>query len=98
MGKKSHSKGFKSKGERPNVSKLVRRLVKRSKLDRELDILAAFIRGQHILPQRGKTDPWVTIDNPNTKETNKRRIKVRASIHYNKIIARKKKKVNFDKD
>ena len=69
-GKKSSGKTYSSKGERSNVSKATLRLMRagRSEADKLLDKQRAWLKG---------SNPWVTIDNPNKEQTNKRRIRVR---------------------
>lgn len=64
------SKGFVSKGTHSNVKKSTLNAMKASKseADKFLDKQKAWLKGQN---------PWVTIDNPNKEETNKRRIRVR---------------------
>lgn len=72
LGKKRTRKAYTSKGQRPNVAKDVLKLVNRGMnlFDRELQKLAAWRKG---------SNPWMTIRNPNTNETNKRYIKVRSN-------------------
>lgn len=74
MGKKKKASGkhYVSKGERPNFQRSIVKSVRRdiTQIDRLDDIMRAWQRFQN---------PWVTISNPNTKETNKRRIRVRAN-------------------
>lgn len=69
-GKKSSGKNYSSKGERSNVSKATLRLMRagKSEGDKLLDKQKAWLNG---------SNPWVTIDNPNKEQTNKRRIRVR---------------------
>jgi hypothetical protein len=69
-GKKSSGKTYSSKGERSNVSKATLRLMRagKSEADKLLDKQRAWLKG---------SNPWVTIDNPNKEQTNKRRIRVR---------------------
>jgi hypothetical protein len=69
-GKGGKSKGFISQGLYRNVSRSTTRAVRASKseADKMLDKQKAWLKGQN---------PWVTIDNPNKEETNKRRIRVR---------------------
>ena len=71
MGKKGgKSKGFVSAGVHRNVSSSTRRLMRagKSEGDKLIDKQKAWLKGQN---------PWVTIDNPNREQTNKRRIRVR---------------------
>jgi hypothetical protein len=69
-GKKSSGKTYSSKGERSNVSKATLHLMRagKSEADKLLDKQRAWLKG---------SNPWVTIDNPNKEQTNKRRIRVR---------------------
>lgn len=71
-GKKSSGTHYTSKGERPNVKASVLKAVKRDRSgkDRILFVMEAYRQGKN---------PWVTVANPNTKETNKPFIKVRAN-------------------
>jgi hypothetical protein len=64
------SKGFISKGIHSNVSSGTLNAVKaeRSEADNALNRQKAWLNG---------SNPWVTIDNPNKEQTNKRRIRVR---------------------
>lgn len=64
-----------SKGERKSVSPAICRAVRRERtyLDKMLMKQKAWQKGQN---------PWVTIPNPNTNETNKRFIKVRANQEW----------------
>ncbi len=65
------SKGFVSKGERPNVKSDTKRLMRNevTLLETTLNKQKAFRKGKNVV---------LTIPNPNTKETNKRFIKVNA--------------------
>ena len=69
-GKKSSGNSYTSKGQGRNVSKSTRRLVRagRSEADKMMDKQNAWLKG---------SNPWITIDNPNKEQTNKRRIRVR---------------------
>ena len=69
---------YTSKGQRPNVSKSVRKLKAKDTgaMDRELRRIEAFHKGQPT--------GWVTIPNPNKNETNKRFIKVKYKDYYHK--------------
>lgn len=70
MGKASKSKGSVSAGIHSNVSNSTRRLMRagKSEGDKLIDKQNAWLKGQN---------PWVTINNPNKEQTNKRRIRVR---------------------
>lgn len=73
MGKKRASgKHYVSKGERPNVQRSVIKSVRKNVTDIERldDKIQAWKKFQN---------PWIKISNPNTKETNKRFIRVRAN-------------------
>lgn len=79
MGKKkqSKSKGFISKGERPNVSSDTRKIVrsKTSDLDIMLNKLNLWKLGKNVT---------VTIDNPDQTQTNRRKIKVSGDVFFGK--------------
>lgn len=64
-----------SKGERYNVSPSVAKDVKRERsvIDYWKTKQEAWMKGQN---------PWITIDNPNTAQTNKRKIRVRAESEW----------------
>ena len=68
------SKGFVSQGQRPNVSKWVRKAARRDYLSDDLAVVlnkqAAYAAGKNVM---------LTVPNPNTNETNKRFIRVPAS-------------------
>lgn len=69
-GKKSSGKTYSSKSERKNVSNATLRMMRaeKSEGDKLIDKQRAWVKG---------SNPWVTIDNPNKEQTNKRRIRVR---------------------
>ena len=69
------SSGYVSNGERPNVKRSVTKSVRgsRTRIDRLPDIMKAW----QLLK-----NPWVTITNPNTAETNKKFIRIRANDLY----------------
>jgi hypothetical protein len=69
-GKKSSGKNYTSKGLHRNVSAATLKAMRagKSEIDRMLDKQRAWLNG---------SNPWVTIDNPNKEQTNKRRIRVR---------------------
>ena len=71
-GKKSSGKHYTSKGQRPNVN---RGLLKATKRDRPSETTRANMMEAYVADK----NPWVTVANPNTKETNKRFIRVRAN-------------------
>ena len=72
MAKKSSGKSYTSKGERKNVSNATRAAMRASRpaSQKQLDILNEWKKGKN---------PWITIENPNKNETNKRFIKIRLS-------------------
>lgn len=67
------SKGFVSQGQRPNVSKWVRKAARRDYLSDDLAVVlnkqAAYAVGKRVM---------LTVPNPNTNETNKRFIRIKA--------------------
>lgn len=69
-GKSSSGKTYTSKNERQNVSNSTRKRMKSAKstADKIIDKQSAWLKGKN---------PWITIENPNKNETNKRFIKVR---------------------
>lgn len=69
------SKGFVSQGKYKNVSQKTKNLVRngRSGLEVQAAKMAAYWKGQN---------PWITMENPNKEETNKRFIKVKANDLY----------------
>ena len=74
-GKKASGKKYVSKGERPSVKTSTTKVVARSltSLDKISGILRGYDRGQN---------PWITVANPNTKETHKKFIRVRANTLF----------------
>lgn len=72
MAKKGSGKTYTSKGERSSVNPAIATAVRadRSAVDIALNIHRAYNEGRN---------PWVTIDNPNPKETKARKIRVRAN-------------------
>lgn len=69
-GKSSGGKTYTSQGKHSNVSSATRRAMRagKSEIDKMLDKQRAWLKG---------SNPWVTIDNPNKEQTNKRKIRVR---------------------
>jgi|TARA_R110000822_G_scaffold1367_1_gene6337 hypothetical protein len=69
------SSGYVSSGERPSVNRSVTKSVRsdRTRLDRMPAIMDAW---------RALKNPWVTVSNPNTAETNKKLVRVRANDLY----------------
>tara|TARA_B100001093_G_C26858859_1_gene1028838 strand:- start:8943 stop:9215 length:273 start_codon:yes stop_codon:yes gene_type:complete len=73
--RKSKSDGYTSKGLHNNVSKNTLKAVKRD--------LDPTIKMNHIITAwRKGLNPWITINNPNKKETNKRYIKIKSNISW----------------
>ena len=72
MAKKSSGKQYTSKGERNSVNKETLKDIRRDQYagDKMLNIQKAWLKGQN---------PWITVENPNKNETNKRFIRVRAN-------------------
>ena len=77
MGKKKSRASQTSKGERRNVAKSIRKLMRREYLSsgvaRVNNQMDAFIKGKRVM---------LTIENPNKTETNKRFIRVPASEQW----------------
>lgn len=69
-GKSSSGKNYTSKGERRNVSKKTLNGMKadRTGAEKMLNKQKAWLRG---------SNPWLTIENPNKEQTNKKFIRVR---------------------
>lgn len=74
-GKKASGKTYTSKGERKNVSSTILNGIRadRSGADNMLNKQRAWING---------SNPWVTLENPNKEQTNKKFIRVR----YNDLM------------
>lgn len=80
-GKGGKSKGFVSQGVHSNVARGTRQAMRAaSDVKSPLNKLKAYLDGK---------DPWITIENPNKAETNRRFIKVKASQHYGPLKERK---------
>lgn len=75
MAKKKQRAHQVSKGERRSVA-----LWKTKVCRRERDPMLALLYKQQAW-KKGQ-NPWLTIQNPNDKETNKRMIRVRANDHW----------------
>jgi hypothetical protein len=76
MGKKKSRATQTSKGERRNVSRNVLKAIRREKRDAIgyiTTLTEAWLKDQN---------PWITVPNPNNKETNKRFIKVKANDYW----------------
>ncbi len=74
MGKKRSRSTYTSKGQRPNVSSSLLKLVSRSRdfFEKEFNKIDAWKKGKN---------PWITIENVGG-ETNKKYIKVRANDYF----------------
>ena len=72
MAKKSSGKHYTSQGLHSNVSRKTLNVMRADRYDgdKTMNIWRAYLKGQN---------PWVTIDNPNKEETNKRKIRVKAN-------------------
>lgn len=72
MAKKGGKPSYTSKGQRPSVKPSLANATRADlpKVDAALNIIKAYNEGRN---------PWVTIDNPNTKETAKRKIRIKAN-------------------
>ena len=85
MGKKRHSTGYTSKGERRNVSKATKKAVRREYLENGnvlFNKFEAWKAGKNVMN---------TMPNPNKNETNKRFIRVKATqVWGNPNYVRKK--------
>jgi hypothetical protein len=66
MGSKASGKHYTSKGERKSSM----RTRSSDPSVKAMNVQAAYWKGQN---------PWITIDNPNKEQTNKRKIRVRAN-------------------
>lgn len=69
------NKSYISKGERRSMSRSLSKAVKRERtiIDYWTIKQAAWLKNQN---------PWLSVDNPNTNETNKRKIRVRANVYW----------------
>lgn len=77
MGKKRTRKGYKSKGQHGSVSKALARAVRATRTEfQKLEFkMRAWSKG---------LNPWITIANPSTNQTNKPYIRVRADELWGK--------------
>jgi hypothetical protein len=79
---KKKSDGYTSKGLYSNVSKDITKAVRRD--------LDSTIKMNHVVSAwRKGLNPWITINNPNKNETNKRYIKIKSNISWgnpNRVI------------
>ncbi len=71
MGKKSSGNTYQSKGERPNVKRNTLNAVRRDVTPSQKmeHIMTAYLKGRN---------PWLTVPNSNTNETNKKFIRVKS--------------------
>ena len=71
MGKKSSGNTYQSKGERPNVKRNILKTVRRyvTPSQKMEHIMTAYLKGRN---------PWLTVPNSNTNETNKKFIRVKS--------------------
>ena len=71
MGKKSSGNTYQSKGERPNVKRNILNAVRHDVTPSQKmeHIMDAYLKGRN---------PWLTVPNPNTNETNKKFIRVKS--------------------
>jgi len=85
MGKKKHSKGIRSKGERKNVSNWIKRAMRKEHMSsgaRQIAQYDAYRKGKKVM---------LTIENPNTNETNRPFIRIDAwKVWGNPNITKKK--------
>lgn len=72
MGSKASGKHYTSKAERKNVDSKILNSIKNTELPlvKQMNIQKAYWNGQN---------PWVTLDNPNKEQTNKKKIRVRSN-------------------
>lgn len=84
MGKKSSGKHYTSKGIHRNVARATLTAMRRarSSLEKTINIQQAWLKGQN---------PWVTIENPNREQTNKRFIRVKSNDIWGSPKERDKK-------
>jgi hypothetical protein len=74
-GKKSSGKHYQSKGERSSVA---RKTILAMRQARSLSWI-----NENIVKSWSKGEnPWITVDNPNKEETNKRKIRVRTNDYW----------------
>lgn len=74
MSQKSTTK-YVSKGERRAIARSICKAIKKERtiIDYWTIKQAAWLKNQN---------PWLSVDNPNTNETNKRKIRVRANAYW----------------
>jgi hypothetical protein len=71
-GKKSSGKHYTSKGQRKSVSQRTLNAMRRDRscAEKMINIQRAWLQGRN---------PWITIENPNKEQTNRRFIRVRVA-------------------
>ena len=85
MGKKRHSTGYTSKGQRRNVSRSIQKMCRREYLEN-----GNALQNKYEAWRAGK-NVMLTMPNPNKNETNKRFIRVKANLVWgNPNYVRKK--------
>jgi hypothetical protein len=84
MGGKASGKKYTSQGQRSCVSSRVRNGARRDRdgSQKLLDVQRAWLEGRN---------PWVTMDNPNKEQTNRRKIRVKANTLWGSPKERDKK-------
>lgn len=76
MAKKASGKSYTSKGQHSNVARGTLSDMRKTTTktgQRVIDKIDAYLAGKN---------PWITIPNPNKKDTSRRFIRVRADDHY----------------
>lgn len=86
MAQASKKPQYTSKGQRPNVSGNILKAIRadRTIIDKLVTMQKAWLKGQN---------PWMTIDNPNTNVTNKKRIRVRSNSYLGSPFAKKNEEI-----
>lgn len=91
MGKHQKKRGkYISKGERPSANKEMLKRVRRmvTPLERELNKIRIFAKGGYSFKNKAH-DPYVTIPNPDKKNTKERLVRVRLSTLHKEMKPRK---------
>lgn len=73
MGKPKSGKTYTSKGIHSNVAKKTLNAMRRDNPNKIVNIMAAYWAGKN---------PWITIENPNKEETNKKFVRVKTNTLY----------------
>lgn len=86
MGKKRSRPKYISKGERPNTNRqLLKQVARRvTPLERALNKVRVFAKGGYT-SKNPRHNPYVTIDNPDKKQTARRMIRVRMSSLHTEV-------------